>query len=69
MEVDTTGRSVKAQAKSANLRRARILLTVGEGELADGTMLMRNMDTGMQEPMVRAKIPAAVQEVLKGERE
>lgn len=69
VEVDTTGRSVKAQAKSANLRRARILLTVGESELAAGTMMMRDMDTGMQEPMVRAEIPAAVQEVLKGERE
>ena len=30
VEVDTTGRSFKAQAKSANLRRARFLLAVGE---------------------------------------
>ncbi len=69
VEVDTTGRSAKAQAKSANLRRARIMLTAGGDGLATGTMMMRNMDTGIQEPTTETEIPAAVQEVLNGERE
>ncbi len=69
VEVDTTGRSAKAQAKSAHLRQAHVMLTVGADDLAAETMMMRNMDTGMQESTARADIPAAVQEVLKGERE
>ena len=66
VEVDTTGRSAKAQAKSAHLRQARVMLTVGEGELAENTMVVRNMDTGMQEPLARDAVPAAVREVLEG---
>jgi len=69
VEVDTTGRSNKAQAKSAHLRKAHVMLTVAGDDLAAGTMMLRNMDTGIQESTARADIPAAVQEVLKGERE
>jgi histidyl-tRNA synthetase len=66
VEVDTTDRSVKAQSKSANLRRARVLLVVGEQELQDGTMVVRDLETGEQEPVARERIPAAVREVLAG---
>ncbi|MCB1182137.1 histidine--tRNA ligase [bacterium] len=66
VEVDTTGRAVKAQAKGANLRRARVMLVVGDEELAGGTMVLRNLATGEQEPVARDAIPAAVREVLEG---
>ncbi len=66
VEVDTTGRSVKAQAKSANLRRAKILLTVGEAETASHTLQLKNLETGDQAPVARDRLLAAVREVLEG---
>ena len=66
VEVDTTGRSLKAQAKSANLRRARILLVAGGDEMAQDTMQLKNLDTGEQEPVARKALLTAVREVLRG---
>ncbi len=66
VEVDLTGRALKAQAKSAHLRQARVMLTIGEDELAAETMMMRDLATGQQEPVARGSIPAAVREVLDG---
>ncbi len=66
VEVDTTGRSVKAQAKSANLRRAKILLTVGKDEIAAGTLQLKNLETGDQVPVARDRLLATVREVLEG---
>ncbi len=65
VEVDTTGRALKAQAKSAHLRQARVMLTVAEDELATGTLMMRNLDTGKQESVARDAIPATVREVIE----
>ncbi len=66
VEVDTTGRSLKAQAKSANLRRARILLVVGESEVEAGNMQLKYLDTGEQKPVAREQLLATVREVLEG---
>ncbi len=66
VEVDTTGRSVKAQAKSANLRKAKILLTVGDAELAAGTLQLKNLETGDQDPVERKRLLTAVREILEG---
>ncbi len=66
VEVDTTDRSLKAQAKSANLRGARFLLAVGEDEIAAGTLQLKNLDTGEQKPVARTQLLAAVREVLEG---
>jgi histidyl-tRNA synthetase len=66
VEVDTTGRSLKAQAKSAHLRQACIMLTVAEDEADSEIMVMRNLETGHQEPVSRDAIAAAVREVLAG---
>lgn len=66
VEVDTTGRSLKGQAKSANLRQAGVLLTVAEDELAQGTMVIRNLATGEQESVRQEEIPAAVRAVIEG---
>jgi len=66
VEVDTSGRSLKAQAKSANLRRAKYLLTVGDDEVAAGTLQLKNLETGEQAPVDRINLLAEVREVLEG---
>ena len=66
VELDTSARSLKAQIKSANLRRARILLTVGESEVATKTVQLKDLETGEQSPVERSRLLAAVREVLEG---
>ncbi len=67
VEIDTSGRAVKAQVKSANNRKASVLLVVGQEEMAAGTLQLKNLETGKQEPVSRENILAAVREVLSGE--
>lgn len=66
VEIDTTGRAAKAQAKSANLRRARVMLTVGDAEVAADLVQLKNLETGQQSPVSRSELLAAVREVLEG---
>ncbi len=66
VDVDTSGRSLKAQAKTAHLRRARVLLVVGESEMAAGTLQLKDLETGEQTPIARTALLAAVREVLEG---
>ncbi len=65
VEIDTSDRSVKAQAKSANLRRAKILLTVGEAEVAAETLQLKNLESGNQVPVARNQLLAEVRKVLE----
>lgn len=51
VEIDHEGRSLKAQLKQANKLRARFALIVGENELQEGKGLLRNMETGEQQPL------------------
>lgn len=64
VEIDTSGRSLKAQAKSADQRRARLLLVAGEDEMAAGVFQVKNLATGEQKAVERGEIVAAVREVL-----
>jgi len=66
VEIDTTGRSLKAQAKSANLRQAKIMLVVGEQEVQAGTIQLKNFATGEQKQVAGKSLSAAVQEVMEG---
>ncbi len=66
VEVDTTNRSVKSQAKSAHQRRAKVLLTVGDAELKAGTLQLKNLETGDQAPVARNHLLVAVKEILEG---
>jgi len=66
VEVDTTCRSLKAQAKSANLRKAQFMLVVGDDEVASDTIQLKHLDTGEQKPVARQELLAAVREVLEG---
>ncbi len=65
VEIDLSGRALKAQAKGANTRLARILLVVGEQEMAGGVFQFKNLATGEQRPVARDEILTAVREVLE----
>ncbi|MFH0809568.1 MAG: histidine--tRNA ligase [Pseudomonadota bacterium] len=49
LEADLTGRGLKAQLKQADRARARIVVIVGDDELAQGKLTIRDMDTKEQE--------------------
>jgi histidyl-tRNA synthetase len=65
LELDTSGRSLKAQAKSANLRGARLLLIVGEEELASGSLQIKNLENGGQRQVARGELLAEVRAELE----
>jgi histidyl-tRNA synthetase len=66
VEVDTTGRALKTQLKSAVSRRARLLLTIGTEELEQDTVRLKDLGTGDQTAVARAGLLDAVREVLEG---
>ncbi len=52
VEMDQEGRSLKAQLKQANRLRARFTLIVGENELREEKLILRDMETGKQEEIL-----------------
>jgi histidyl-tRNA synthetase len=64
VEIDCSGRGMKAQAKAANQRLARVLLTAGEEEIAAKNFQLKNLATGEQRPVARDEVLTAVREVL-----
>lgn len=66
VEVDTSGRGLKAQAKGANLREARIMLVVGEDEVSARVVQLKNLETGEQKQVGVDELTTAVREVLEG---
>ncbi len=64
VEIDTTGRGVKAQMKSADSRGARLVLIAGEEELASGTFQLKDLGSGQQRGIAKGEVLAAVREVL-----
>lgn len=56
VDMDYLGRKAKAQFKSANKAGAQLVLTLGESELADGTVQVKNMATGEQQTVPQATI-------------
>ncbi len=65
VEIDTSGRSLKAQAKAANQRLARVLLIAGDEEIDQRVFQLKHLDTGEQRPVDRDHILTAVREVLE----
>jgi len=65
VEVDTSGRSLKAQAKAANQRLARVLLVAGDEEIEQKVFQLKQLDTGEQRAVARDHILTAVREVLE----
>ena len=58
------GRSMKAQFKAADRSGARLALVVGEREVADGTVTVRDLATGDQEVVGRGDVVAHVRKRL-----
>ena len=67
VDVDTTGRGAKAQMKSANTRRARMVLIAGDDEVVAGEFQLKNLETGQQDAVAQDLVLAAVREVIEGE--
>ncbi|MEZ4387637.1 MAG: histidine--tRNA ligase [Candidatus Krumholzibacteriia bacterium] len=65
VEIDITDRALKAQARAANQRLARVLLVAGEEELATRRFQLKNLATGEQETVAADHILTAVREVLE----
>ncbi len=60
VDLDHEGRSLKAQLKQANRLRARFALIIGEKELQEGKVLLRDMTTGAQESLAQAELESAL---------
>jgi histidyl-tRNA synthetase len=50
-EVDTRGTSLKSQLRRANALRARVVLILGDSELAEGVVQVKDLDAHTQERM------------------
>jgi histidyl-tRNA synthetase len=55
-----TGRSLKAGLKWAGTIGARAAVIVGESELADGAVIVRDLDRGEQETVKLEEVPEYV---------
>jgi histidyl-tRNA synthetase len=64
VEVDSSGRGVKAQMKSANTRNARFVMIAGDDEVTAGSFQLKDLTTGEQEEVPASEILARVREVL-----
>ena len=62
-DMDPTGRSVKAQFKMADREGAAWCVTVGENELAAGTVVLKNLATGEQTTLPRGELAGRLKEV------
>ena len=50
--------------KAADASGARIALVLGDRELQDGTVMVRNLATGEQQPTAQTDVLAAVRTIL-----
>lgn len=58
------GRALKTAMKAASGSGARVALIVGEQEMADGVVVVRDLRTGEQRPVAAAEVSAAVRDLL-----
>lgn len=64
-DADLTGRSLKAQMKYAGKLKARVVVIVGDEELARGAVTVRRMDTGQQEEVPLDDLAEVLKALLK----
>ena len=55
-EVDTRGTSLKSQLRRANVLGARIVFIVGEGEMADAVVQVKDLEARTQERVAREHV-------------
>ena len=61
VEVDFSGRALKAQLKSANQRAARFAILLGDDELAAGTATVKDLDSGEQKALPEENLLELIQ--------
>ena len=65
-EVDARGTSLKSQLRRANAVGARVVLILGDDELAAGTVQVKDLDARAQETLPRADAVRVVADRLRG---
>ena len=63
-DMDHTGRSLKAQFKYANKTGAPLCITLGDDEVANGVVKVKNMNTREERTAPLAEAAAVVCEML-----
>ena len=58
------GRALKTAMKAADASGARVALVLGDRELADGTVMVRDLRTGEQSPCPLGDVVSAVRSIL-----
>jgi histidyl-tRNA synthetase len=54
-EVETRGSSLKSQLRRANALGARLVLILGESELSEGAVQVKDLETRTEERLARAQ--------------
>ncbi|KXH87353.1 histidine--tRNA ligase [Sporosarcina sp. HYO08] len=65
-DMDYTGRKMKAQMKSADRLKAQNVILIGEDEITEGVVQLKNMAEGSQEKVSAAELVKKLQESLIG---
>jgi len=68
VECDYLGRSLKAQLKAANRLQAQTTVILGEAELANGQVIVREMKEGLQEEVPLEELVASLVQGKKEEK-
>ena len=63
-EVDTRGASMKALLRRANSLKARVAVIIGDSELAEGVVVVKDLNAQTQEKVARNDAVNAVKKVL-----
>ena len=58
--------SLKAQLETANRSGARFTIILGQKEVMEGTMIVRDMESGAQESIADDKVVEYLKKELKG---
>ncbi len=66
---EVTGRSLRASLKWANKIGASLALIIGQSELDEGRVLIRDLREGTQEAVANEKVVESVRRLLAGEQE
>ncbi|MCP4544866.1 MAG: histidine--tRNA ligase [bacterium] len=67
VEVDYTGRGLKAQLKTANNRGARFAILLGEDEIANRTATLKDLDSGEQKVLSEEQLLTLIKTWIAGE--
>jgi histidyl-tRNA synthetase len=68
-EVDTRGSSLKSQLRRADARGARVVLILGDAELADGVVVLKDLQGHTQDRIARDKVvPIVVDRLVAASR-